>query len=115
MSKTLKRYGQMEKTSTETVDLKLFDKELNIYEAISVMGKRAKQVNNELKQEFEDRVVEVQTRVDNLEEVEENEDQILLSKKFESLPKPATIAMNEFLDERIYHRLPSADDSESKE
>ncbi|RYG01196.1 MAG: RNA polymerase Rpb6, partial [Chitinophagaceae bacterium] len=44
---------------------------------------------------------------DNLEEIFENREQIEISKHYERMPKPVLVAIDEFLNEKIYHRNPS--------
>lgn len=76
----------------------------NIYEAISVISKRATQINTEMKKELVEKLDEFATYNDSLEEVFENKEQIEVSKFYEKLPKPHAIAVQEWLSERIYFR-----------
>ncbi|TCI94862.1 DNA-directed RNA polymerase subunit omega [Tenacibaculum sp. M341] len=78
----------------------------NIYEAISIIAKRANQINSDLKKELVDKLDEFATYNDSLEEVFENKEQIEVSKFYERLPKPTAIAVEEWLNEKIYHRSP---------
>ncbi len=78
----------------------------NIYEAISIIAKRANQINSDLKKELVDKLDEFATYNDSLEEVFENKEQIEVSKFYERLPKPSAIAVEEWLDGKIYHRSP---------
>ncbi|AUC14735.1 hypothetical protein BTO06_06065 [Tenacibaculum sp. SZ-18] len=78
----------------------------NIYEAISIIAKRATQINSDLKKELVDKLDEFATYNDSLEEVFENKEQIEVSKFYERLPKPTAIAVEEWLNERVYHRSP---------
>ena len=48
----------------------------NIYEAISIIAKRANQINEDLKKELVDKLEEFATYNDSLEEVFENKEQI---------------------------------------
>ena len=41
---------------------------------------------------------------DSLEEIFENKEQIEVSKFYESLPKPHALAVEEWLQNRVYHR-----------
>jgi hypothetical protein len=41
-----------------------------------------------------------------LEEVFENREQIEISRYYERLPKPALIATQEFLEDKVYYRNP---------
>lgn len=76
----------------------------NIYEAISVIAKRATQINTEIKKELIEKLEEFETYNDSLEEVFENKEQIEVSKFYEKLPKAHAIAVQEWLDDKIYHR-----------
>ncbi|WP_442266148.1 DNA-directed RNA polymerase subunit omega [Tenacibaculum sp. ZS6-P6] len=76
----------------------------NIYEAISIIAKRATQINSDLKKELVDKLDEFATYNDSLEEVFENKEQIEVSKFYERLPKPTAIAVEEWLNDKIYHR-----------
>jgi DNA-directed RNA polymerase subunit K/omega len=94
--------------STVTRDIRRFDSTTgNIYEAVAIMSKRANQISTELKEELSGKLQEFSTHTDNLEEIFENREQIEISKFYEKLPKPTLIAVQEFLDEKIYFRNPS--------
>lgn len=80
----------------------------NIYEAISIIAKRADQINSDLKKELVDKLEEFATYNDSLEEVFENKEQIEVSKFYERLPKPTAIALDEWLNNKVYHRSPDA-------
>jgi DNA-directed RNA polymerase subunit K/omega len=81
----------------------------NIYEAISIIAKRATQINSDLKKELIEKLDEFATYNDSLEEVFENKEQIEVSKFYEKLPKPTAIAVEEWLEERVYHRTPDSE------
>jgi len=76
----------------------------NIYEAISIVSKRSNQINVEMKKELLEKLDEFATYNENLDEVFENKEQIEVSKYYERLPKPHSIAMEEWLDDKIYYR-----------
>ena len=76
----------------------------NIYESISVIAKRAEQINSEIKKELIEKLEEFATYNDSLEEIFENKEQIEVSKFYEKLPKPHAIAVQEWLESKIYHR-----------
>lgn len=78
----------------------------NIYEAITIIAKRAQQINSDLKTELIEKLEEFATYTDSLDEVFENKEQIEVSKFYESLPKPTAIAVEEWLNDKIYHRNP---------
>ncbi|SIS65887.1 RNA polymerase Rpb6 [Zobellia uliginosa] len=91
--------------STVTINKNEFDKPTgNIYEAISIAAKRAVQINSEIKKELLEKLEEFATYSDSLEEVFENKEQIEVSKFYEKLPKPHALAVEEWLNDKIYHR-----------
>lgn len=81
----------------------------NIYEAISIIAKRANQINADLKKELVDKLDEFATYNDSLEEVFENKEQIEVSKFYERLPKPTAIAVEEWLNGKVYFRTPETE------
>jgi len=96
--------------STITFDkVKIENPTQNIYKAIAIMSKRASQVNEDLKGELIDKLEEFATFNDSLEEVFENKEQIEVSRFYERLPKPTSIAVKEWLDDEIYYRTPDTD------
>ena len=79
----------------------------NIYETVAIMAKRADQIAAEMKSELNKKIEEYTTINDSLEEVFENKEQIEVTKYYERLPKSTLIAVNEFLNDRIYYRNPT--------
>ena len=79
----------------------------NLYESLVIIGKRANQISSAVKEELSEKLVEFQSTSDSLEEVFENREQIEISKHYEKMPKPTLVALNEFVDGKIYHRNPS--------
>lgn len=95
-------------TSTQTRDLRDLDvKTNNIYESIVIMAKRANQISNNVKEELHQKLSEFASSNDNLEEVFENREQIEISKHYEKMPKPSLVAVQEFLEDKIYYRNPT--------
>ena len=78
----------------------------NIYQTVAILAKRANQISVELKQELNTKLEEFASFTDNLEEVFENREQIEISKFYERLPKPTLIATQEFLEGKVYFRIP---------
>jgi DNA-directed RNA polymerase subunit K/omega len=94
--------------SIATRDIRRFDGVTgNLYEAIAIMSKRANQISSEIKEELSGKLQEFSSHTDNLEEVFENREQIEISKHYEKLPKPSLIAIQEFLEDKVYYRNPS--------
>ena len=91
--------------STVTLNRNEFDENTgNIYEAISIVAKRGIQINSEIKKELLEKLEEFATYSDSLEEVFENKEQIEVSKFYEKLPKPHALAVQEWLEDKIYYR-----------
>ncbi|WP_147677981.1 DNA-directed RNA polymerase subunit omega [Algibacter pacificus] len=76
----------------------------NIYESISIIARRADQINTEIKKELIDKLEEFATYNDSLEEIFENKEQIEVSKFYEKLPKPHSLAVQEWLADKVYYR-----------
>ena len=76
----------------------------NIYETISILAKRAVQINEDIKTELFEKLEEFATPTENLEEIFENKEQIEVSKFYEKLPKAHAMAIENWLKEKIYYR-----------
>jgi DNA-directed RNA polymerase subunit K/omega len=74
----------------------------NIYKSVVIISKRARQISVKIKEELSSKLAEFATSVDNLEEVFENREQIEISKFYERMPKPTTMAIEEFLENKVY-------------
>lgn len=95
-------------STTVTRDLRQLDKTTdNLYESLVVVAKRANQISNNIKEELHSKLSEFASSNDNLEEVFENREQIEISKHYERMPKPTLIAIDEFLNNKVYFRNPS--------
>lgn len=66
----------------------------SIYEAIAIMARRARQINDELKQQFSAAIADV-TTVDDEENESINYDQMKISLEFEKNEKPSRQAIDE--------------------
>ena len=78
----------------------------NIYESLAVIAKRSNQISVEMREELTSKLAEFASSTDNLEEIFENREQIEISKYYERLPKANAIAIQEFLEGKIYYRNP---------
>lgn len=97
-------------TSTETYNRsKIEEKTGNIYQSIVIMGKRAEQINQEMKTELIHKLDEFASHTDSLEEIFENREQIEVSKFYERLPKATSIAIKEWMNGDVYYRIPEED------
>jgi hypothetical protein len=89
--------------SVKPVDItKLKSRADNIYEAIVVMSKRARQINEEVKIEFNQRIEMIQTKITDPEDESDipvtNPDQIRIAREFETRLNPPGVSIHEMLD-----------------
>ena len=93
-----------------TRDLNSFDKKTeNIYESLVIISRRANQIANDVKEELNEKIQEFGGGIqqDTSDDVTpENNEQIELARFYEQMPKPSLIAIQEFLNNQIYYRLP---------
>jgi hypothetical protein len=91
--------------SLEPLDLSFIDKHAeNIYEAIVVLSRRARQVNEEVKIQLNQELEMFITRNDSDEEIEVNPEQARISIEFEKMPKPTQQAVADLLNDRVTYR-----------
>ncbi|MDR1582223.1 MAG: DNA-directed RNA polymerase subunit omega [Prevotellaceae bacterium] len=76
----------------------------NVYESVIIIAKRANQISAELKQELSKKLEDFASVSDNMEEIFENREQIEMSRYYEKLPKAGLLAVQEFLEGKIYFR-----------
>lgn len=101
-------------STTITRDLNLLETPTgNVYESITIISKRANQISSEIKEELSGKLEEFTSHSDNLEEVFENREQIEISKHYEKMPKPSLLAINEFLEDKVYFRNPARETGEN--
>ena len=87
------------------VDLKdLEAKAENVYEAIVIMSKRARQLNEERKIEFNQRAELVQTKTETDDEIDANPDQLKISLEFEKRKKPTEVSLDELMTDTLEYR-----------
>ncbi|MCX8472131.1 MAG: DNA-directed RNA polymerase subunit omega [Sediminibacterium sp.] len=112
MSKIRKNYSNLAISNTiETKNLvNLKSKTGNLYEAISIIGRRANQINTDTKVELHNTLADFSNANDNMEEIQENKEQIEISKAYEKLPSPALSAIFEFENDRLFYKKNDEDD-----
>lgn len=81
----------------------LAEKTGNIYETLSIISKRSRQLAVDLKHELHGKLEEFAVTTDTIEEITENKEQIEISKFYERLPNPTVIATEDFLGDEIHH------------
>jgi DNA-directed RNA polymerase subunit K/omega len=105
MSRIRRQHSASTTNNVETRDLnELKSKTGNVYESITIISRRANQINISLKEELHNKLEEFATHTDSLEEVHENKEQIEISRAYERMPNPALLATQEFMEDKVYHR-----------
>ena len=74
----------------------------NIFETIVALSTRSNPVAHSLNTELAEKLEEFVSPTDSLEEVFENREQIEISKFYERLPKPHSIAIKELQDDSLH-------------
>ena len=103
--------------AVKPIDLeKLEEKVQNIYEAVIVLSKRAQQVNEEMKIEFNQQLEIIKSKLSNIyaEEPDSmetyvNPDQVNIAREFEKRSKPTEVAIDELLNDKIEYRYKDTD------
>ena len=86
----------------------------NIYETVAVLTKRANQIAAEEKGELHRKIEEFSNSNDGIDEYYENREQIEVVRRFEQMPKPALVAIEEYLNHELYYRNPAKEDLEQQ-
>ena len=95
--------GIANNVETKSLD-EIKNKTGNLYESITIVAKRANQINISLKEELHNKLDEFASHTDSLEEIHENKEQIEISKAYERMPNPALLATQEFMEDKVYFR-----------
>lgn len=99
---------QLSNSTTNNIETRnlseLRSKTGNLYASISIISKRANQINISLKEELHNKLEEFASHTDSLEEIHENKEQIEISRAYEKMPNPAILATHEFLEDKVYYR-----------
>ena len=82
----------------------LIESTSNIYETLAIITKRSKQLAVDIKQELHGKLEEFAVTSETIEEIQENKEQIEISKFYEKLPNPTLIATEEYLEGRLESR-----------
>ena len=105
MSKLRRQQNNNTSNVVETqnlIDVK--NKTGNLYESITIIAKRANQINIAIKEELHNKLEEFASHTDSLEEIHENKEQIEISRAYERMPNAALLATAEFMEDKIYYR-----------
>ena len=96
-----------------TLEIKELEaKAANVYEAIVVLSKRARQINDETKAELNQRLENIVVLPSSTDEVEDvaNPDQLKISLEFEKRAKPTEEAIDELMADQLEHRYKEEDE-----
>ncbi len=84
-----------------------------IYKSIVALGFRARQINDDIRNEINVRMADVIDANDNTEGA--NFDQIAISREFDKMPKPTFIAMKEIMEGKLSYDLPDPESGKKEE
>ena len=97
--------------SIETLDLDKFEsKTANLYESIVVASKKARQINDTMKMELNQRlepIIAKETEDDTIM----NQDKLNISLEFEKRQKPTIEAVEELMQDRLDYRFKDSDEN----
>ncbi len=106
MSDIKQRVSGLEPSTQPRNISEMVDETGNIYETINIIAARARQTSDDLKKELHSKLEEFAVQTETLEEVQENKEQIEISRYYERLPNPATIATYEYLNGELFYEYP---------
>ena len=90
------------------IDLEFFNREgKNVHEAIVAASKRARQINELNKIDFNQRIETLNIKIEspeNAEDTDVNPDQLRVSMEFEKRPKPTDVALDELIHKELEWR-----------
>ncbi len=98
----------MAKYIVNPIEVRMVESEKrSIYQSIVAMGVRSRQINADMKREIVDQMEDIVPTSDDNEIA--NADQVLISKRFEQMPKPSFIAMKEIFEGELDYVIPALD------
>jgi DNA-directed RNA polymerase subunit K/omega len=102
------------------IDIELFSTSAeDVYEAIVIASKRARQIHTEIKLELGQRIETLNqltstTETEDEMDVSANPDQLRISLEFEKRPKPTDVALQETVAKKIKWRYKVVEEPEAK-
>lgn len=89
----------------KTLDITaLAEKTGNIYETVSILSKRSRQISSRMKTELDDKLAYFEGFEPELEDPRFQEEQSRISIEFERKPEPTELAIDEMFDDEVYYR-----------
>ena len=99
----------------KTVDIDaLTDQVGNLYEAVVIISKRARQVSVNLKAELDDKLSYFEGFENELDDARMNEEQFKISLEYEERAKPEEVAIGEMFGREIYYRRSTDDETDDE-
>lgn len=100
--------------SIQTIDIDALAEKTdgNLYEAVVVLSKRARQIATKRQEDLSKELSYFEGFEVEQEETFSQEEQARTSVKYEKMPKPTEVAIQEMMDDEIYFRNPSLDEDE---
>jgi DNA-directed RNA polymerase subunit K/omega len=91
----------------ETLDIdELANRTGNLYETVAILSKRSRQVSSDMRSELEDKLSYFEGFGPEMEDVHMKEEQEKVSLEYEKKPEPTEIAIDDFLEDKLYYRKP---------
>ena len=84
----------------------------NLYESVSILSKRSRQISTNVKNELDDKLAYFEGFEQELEDPRFQEEQTKVSNEYEVKPEPTEMAVNEMLAGDVYFRKPTEEDQE---
>lgn len=81
----------------------------NIYEAVVILSKRARQVSSKIKADLDEKLAYYEGFATEMENMRMQEEQARVSLDYETRPKATELAIEEMFDREIYFRNPNDD------
>lgn len=100
----------------KTIDVDALTNQVgNLYEAVVILSKRARQVAVNTKAELDDKLSYFEGFENELDDARMSEEQYRISLDYETRPKPEEVAITEMFDREIYYRRPGEEGDEDEE
>ena len=91
----------------KTIDVDALTNQVgNLYEAVVILSKRARQVAVNTKAELDDKLSYFEGFENEIDDARMSEEQYRISLDYETKPKPEEVAIDEMYDHEIYYRRP---------
>lgn len=91
----------------ETLNIEeLADRTGNLYETVAILSKRSRQIASDVRSELDEKLSYFEGFGPEMEDMRMQEEQEKVSLEFEKKPEPTEVAIEEFLEDKLYYRKP---------